>query len=1713
MKRKAICKAIIAIAVALAFVMPVAAVANVGTFGVTSNIEITGDIESMVESTTISDNTETTSDDEKPFIEPIEDPVIETLSIVNDANSIVSAGKIWYVGSGPGNDSTTIQGGINLANASGGDTVYVYSGTYNEKITINKQLDLIGESNENVIISGPGSGNVVTVTANDVNISTFAITKGAYGMYITGSTSNIINCNVYNNYGYSYGYGIYLSGSSGSNIINCEVYENHKTGYSGYGYGIYLLSSSGNEITNCDVHNNYGMKGYGIYLKSSSGNKITNCDIHHQEGIGWWSTSAVGIYLESSSNIDIIDCKLRDNRPPVTNSYGVQGASSSNNVNIKNCEIYNNGCFGIHLRESSSTTIENCNIHDNNKGVLPQGTGISLSNPHSKILNTTVSGSGYGISISSSVASHILIDNCTVRDNGGQAISTTLAASDNIIRNSEIYNNTDEGGSYSDGGIVIGSSSNTIENCDVHDNVGPGISIWYSESSGNIVKNCEIYNNTEDGIFLRSMSGTIANCNIYNNVEGIYSDCYKPYQTTNNIITHCNVHDNDNYGIYLEEVLNSDIISCNVYNNGYGIYLESSLNCELDVNTINDNAGNFGVDGTEVIHFVHDISPLNMINGKPIWYLVDMENVTIDYMLHMGFLGLISCTNVMVKNTDVIGVIVIDTTDATLLNVGSHGGVNGIYLWVSSNINMINCDVHDNNEQGIYVLDSSSVSITNCDVYNNANIGIYLEDSLDSTLSGNTLYDNVYNFDVSGETLDHYIHDIDSSNMVGGKLIYYLHEQGDLTLDETDNIGYLAMVSCWNITAENLDVNGVKIINTTDSTLSSINSHDTPINCVYLWMSPNCSITNCNVYNAYYGGAGIYANSCPSINIANCNAYDNGRGIYLVSSPNSVITNCTTDNTNTDYFQNRGIYLASSNNSVVTNCDIAYSRYGLGIYESSNCTGIGCTVYDVDFGIQVSSYSHNNIIMDCDVSRCKYQSVVVRGRRSTERNINNKIINCSMYDNTGATYTVYIRDADYTDIINCKIRNSPTYGIYLYRAQYGTITGCTIRDSGNRGIYIYSGSNDNKLYHNNLIDNNPNAYDGCTNTWDNGYSEPFNRITDGGNYWSNYNGVDLFKGPNQDIPGSDGIGDTPYVSGKINDNYPLMYQWDSIPPVITDVIATPERQNTTLPVNITCTVTDNWNLVNTVKVNISGPEGFTLETIMSEGSNYYYIDIYAAMGIYYYYIWANDTQGNIAISDTYTFAIIEFDEPISSVNPLPTWMNAVPFPVDATAYDDTGVDSVTLWYRYSIGGMWTAWTFYGTDEDEPWSWSFTGSDGYYEFYSIAVDDYGNVEDPPSAADRSTGIDTVKPITTIGLDGTMGENGWYTSNCVNVTLSATDELSGVGTTWYQVDSGVWTPYAGMFTVCGEGIHTVAYFSVDNAGNMEDIKTTEIKIDPTAPETTHILDGWIGSQGWYVSDVTVTLSASDATSGVAYTKYKLNEGEWTTYADPFIVTEDGEHTLYYYSVDIAGNTEETNEVEFKIEHDIIPPVTTHDFDGTSGDNDWFVSNVAVTLTATDNSAGVDYTMYKLDTGDWTSYTEMFVVTGDAVHTLLYYSVDNVGNEETVNEVELKIDQTVPTINLTWDGENSKLVANVSDNTSGVAKVDFYVNGDYVGNATEYPYEWVVPNPKQGDMGQAIVFDNAGLSAISEEIKAVSQGTPQGSSTTPVPRQILSWLFGLW
>lgn len=126
-----------------------------------------------------------------------------------------------------------------------------------------------------------------------------------------------------------------------------------------------------------------------------------------------------------------------------------------------------------------------------------------------------------------------------------------------------------------------------------------------------------------------------------------------------------------------------------------------------------------------------------------------------------------------------------------------------------------------------------------------------------------------------------------------------------------------------------------------------------------------------------------------------------------------------------------------------------------------------------------------------------------------------------------------------TSINNVTIKDvkleSFSYSIRLEYSSNNSIVRNSMTNSV-EGIHLQDSSS-NLIYHNNFANNTVQVYShNSTNIWDDGYPS-------GGNYWSDYNGTDLFSGPYQNVTGNDGIGDTPYtIDANNKDRFPYMIQ-------------------------------------------------------------------------------------------------------------------------------------------------------------------------------------------------------------------------------------------------------------------------------------------------------------------------------------------------------------------------------------------------------------------------------------------------------------------------------------------------------------------------------------------------------------------------------------------
>ncbi len=166
------------------------------------------------------------------------------------------------------------------------------------------------------------------------------------------------------------------------------------------------------------------------------------------------------------------------------------------------------------------------------------------------------------------------------------------------------------------------------------------------------------------------------------------------------------------------------------------------------------------------------------------------------------------------------------------------------------------------------------------------------------------------------------------------------------------------------------------------------------------------------------------------------------------------------------------------------------------------------------------------------------------------------------------------------------------------------------------------------------------------------------------------------------------------------------------------------------------------------------------------------------------------------------------------------------------------------------------------------------------------------------------------------------NGYYAHN-PTVTLTAGDAGGpGIASTFYNVDGAATnSTYTVPFAITGDGTHTVTYYSTDTAGAVEATHTLTVTVDTTAPTTTASVSP-TPSAGQVNGLATVTLTATDATSGVATTSYSVDGATAQTYTAPFTITTGGVHTVTYHSVDQAGNIEATQTLMVQVN----PQVTT-------------------------------------------------------------------------------------------------------------------------------------------------------------------------------------------
>jgi len=288
-----------------------------------------------------------------------------------------------------------------------------------------------------------------------------------------------------------------------------------------------------------------------------------------------------------------------------------------------------------------------------------------------------------------------------------------------------------------------------------------------------------------------------------------------------------------------------------------------------------------------------------------------------------------------------------------------------------------------------------------------------------------------------------------------------------------------------------------------------------------------------------------------------------------------------------------------------------------------------------------------------------------------------------------------------------------------------------------------------------------------------------------------------------------------------------------------------------------------------------------------------------------------------------------------------------------------------------LDGVWSDWAPY----DASLAFALSSGDGL----KTVEAEYRSAGGNTASLSDTILLDTTDPAT--GDDAVAAYPGSAT-----ITLSPSDGAgSGVASTWYRFDRGLWTQGT-EFTTTLTGSHTLEFYSVDNAGNIAEAASVDFLVSEGAPVTS--VSGIPAT--WSASPITFSLTV-DGDAGPFTTNYRLGTADATVYAGPVEFGTEGTTDLEFRSVDTLGQAEETSHATIRI--DLTDPTASHSASALYTDG-----SAEIGLAGSDalSFAGL---AWRVDGGAITT-TAAGATTVEVdllgAHTLTYWAYDLAGNE---------------------------------------------------------------------------------------------------------------------
>jgi parallel beta-helix repeat protein len=659
--------------------------------------------------------------------------------------------------------------------------------------------------------------------------------------------------------------------------------------------------------------------------------------------------------------------------------------------------------FEITMNSTSSSysgivlsNVRDCNISFNK--CLDLGNGISLeSNAIYNKISNNICEDNYASGIRLSYAQYNTIQNNNCSDNWGSGLYLYNSGYNNILNNSCTYN---EG----NGIYLYQATNNKIQNNSCIGNWNCGVEMYYSSNYNQLLDN-RLNNNDNNGLEL--------------------------YSSQNNFIINNSCSNNYEYGFYLDYSQDNIIKNNSIISDLYAIFITESPNNILDNNTM-IGSGLF-IYGLSFSEYIHTINTTNLVNGKPLYYykndqdivtpqnaseviIVNCQNITVQNLSfnQCGVGVLIAYSNTMIIRNNTFnninyGCKLKYSSDVEIYNNTFSDIINGIDTDYSSR-NLFSNNTFSNIQTGFDLLTSDQNKLFNNSITGSI-YGMILDDSSYNEITNNTIidcysggiylsyapinsfYKNAFTncgLVIFGNVLVEYIQNIDDSNTVNGKLLYYRLNQSSGSIND---VGQVFLVNSENINVKNSNLNncsiGIELIYSSNILLENI-----------------VSSNNTEGIFSYYSHNNTFDNHLVSDNSYN--------GMRLYCSPDNNVINTRLLNNN--YY---GLNLYRSSKTMMRNINCSSNDYGINFYWSGFNTiddSIVCWNYDVGINLYFSDFnkfnrvvikenqwdglnfddSNYNVLNNCTIHSNFYDDIYIRDDSARNVAINTTIYNLNM---------------------------------------------------------------------------------------------------------------------------------------------------------------------------------------------------------------------------------------------------------------------------------------------------------------------------------------------------------------------------------------------------------------------------------------------------------------------------------------------------------------------------------------------------------------------------------------------------------------------------------------------------------------------------------------------------------------------------------------------